>query len=283
MRALLAACLALALFAGPAAAEGTLDKLRTSGSLKLGYRIDAPPFSYRNNVGEAAGYSVALCRAVASALKDTLPLASLTIEYVAVTAENRFASVQDGSVDLLCGATTATLSRRKLVDFSIPTFIDGAGVLLLQNGPRSFTELEGRKVGVRSGTTTETALRNTVRELGITIETVPVDDHREGLARLLDGEIAGYFADRAILFYNTLALPEADAQRLFLSDRQFTYEPYALAMRRGDTEFRLAVDTALSRMYRTGVIADIFSAAFGSRARPSKDLQALYRIAPLPE
>jgi polar amino acid transport system substrate-binding protein/glutamate/aspartate transport system substrate-binding protein len=263
------------------AAAGTLDRIRDKGVLKIGFREDAEPFSYRNAIGEPAGYSVGLCRAVAASIKQMVKREKLSVEYVPVTAENRFQAVKDGRIDLLCGPTTATLSRREIVDFSLPTFVDGASVLLREDGPENFGDLDGRKVGVRAGTTTEEALRNTVEDLAIKVETVAVKDHKDGVARLLKGEIAAYFADRAILYF--LMRGSASRDKLFLSDQQFTYEPYALALPKGDTEFRLAVDRALSRIYRSGEISTIFTAAFGPGAEPTEELSALWRISTLPE
>ncbi|MGH6620712.1 MAG: amino acid ABC transporter substrate-binding protein, partial [Alphaproteobacteria bacterium] len=113
------------------------------------------------------------------------------------------------------------------------------------------------------------------------VETVAVKDHHDGVARLLKGELAAYFADRAILYF--LMRGSGAADKLFLSDQQFTYEPYALALQKGDTEFRLAVDRALSRIYRSGEIATVFTAAFGPGAEPTDELSALYRMSALPE
>jgi ABC-type amino acid transport substrate-binding protein len=276
-------CIATAalLLAVSGAAAGTLDRVRASGVLRIGYRVDAPPFSYKSTVGEPAGYTVALCRSVAAGIKAQLKLEALTLAYVPVSAEDRFKAVADGRVDLLCGATTATLSRRETVDFSLPVFVDGASVLLRADGPKTFGGLEGRKVGVRAGTTTEGALRNTVRQASIAIETIAVKDHTDGLAKLLNNEISAYFADRGILFF--LMAGSGAADRLFLSTETFTYEPYALALQKGDGDFRLAVDRALSRLYRSGEIATVFTSAFGANAEPTAELRALYRISALPE
>jgi polar amino acid transport system substrate-binding protein/glutamate/aspartate transport system substrate-binding protein len=275
---LIAAALAATTTGGLA---GTLDRVRDSGTLKIGYRDDAPPFSYKNSVGEPAGYTVALCRAVAAGIKDQLELEKLSLEYVPVSAEGRFDAVADGKIDLLCGATTATLSRREKVDFSISTFVDGASVLLRANGPKTFAGLEGRKVGVRAGTTTEQALQNTVEAAKIGIETIAVKDHNDGITKLLNNEIAAYFADRAILFY--LMAGSGAADKLYLSKEAFTYEPYALALQKADGDFRLAVDRTLSHLYRSGKVADVFKAAFGAKAEPTAELRALYRISALPE
>lgn len=268
------------LFAASAAAADTLERIRESGTLKLGYREDAPPYSYKSTIGEPSGYTVELCRAVAARLIAD-GLRDISVEYVPVTAEDRFDAVKTGRIDLLCSADTATLSRREVVDFSIPTFVDGAGVLLRADGPASFAELSGKKVGVTGGTTTEEALRNTVEKHGIAVETVVVTDHGDGIARLVSGELSAYFADRGILLY--LWARSSAPDQLRLADQQFSYEPYALALPHGDSAFRLAVDRALSRIYRSGEIGRVFSTAFGPKIKPTPELFALYRVSALPE
>lgn len=262
-------------------AAQTLDRVHDSGVLKIGYREDAAPYSYKNAIGEPAGYSITLCQAVATDIAAILGLAELAIDYVPVGAEDRFRAVQDGKIDLLCGATTATLARRGQVDFSLLTFVDGAGVLLRADGPEDFEGLAGQNVGVRGGTTTEDALRSALQRQNIAATVVPVDSHEDGLAKLEANEIAAYFADQAILIFLT-ARSETPG-KLKLSDRQFTVEPYALAMQRGDDDFRLAVDASLSRLYRSGEIERIFKNSFGANASQSELLRALYVLNALPE
>jgi polar amino acid transport system substrate-binding protein/glutamate/aspartate transport system substrate-binding protein len=257
-----------------------LARIKDSGVIKLGYREDAAPFSYRNDRGEPAGYSVGLCGAVVAALQQELNQPDLEAKFVPVGAEDRFTALQNGTIDLLCGATTATLSRRQLVDFSLPTFIDGASVLFLKDGPADFEGLAGHKVGVRGGTTTEEALRNSLKELAIDAQIVAVTDHKDGLRGLEAGELSAYFADQGILLF--LMLQSQSPQMLRLSGRFFTREPYALALPRGDSELRLLVDRTLSRLYRTGKVRDHFSKAFGP-VRPSKLLEALFVVSGLPE
>ncbi len=259
----------------------TLERIQESDKIRIGYRTDAPPFSYTNELGEPAGYSVQLCKLLALGVKLQLEMDQLEPEYVAVTAEDRFEQVAAGNIDVLCGATTQTLARRQLVDFSIPTFIDGASVLYRKDGPSNFEALAGEKIGVRTGTTTEEALRGTLEDLSIAADIVSVGDHNEGLRALEEGEIAAYFADQAILLF--LLGKSGAPDQLVLSERHFTVEPYALALQRGDSDFRLAVDTVLSRVYRRGKIAEVFSASFGGRAKPTEMIKALYLVSPLPE
>ncbi len=267
-------------FLGFDASAATIERVKQTGVFKIGYRQDAAPYSYKNALGEPAGYSVDLCRAVAANLKFTLGLEEIKIEYVPVTAENRFEAVKSSQVDILCGATTATLSRRELIDFSLGTFVDGASVLFLDEGPGSFAQLAGQKVGVRGGTTTQEGLENTLKGLSIDAQVVPVKDHGEGLSALEKGDIQAYFGDRAILVF--LAAQSGNQDNLRLSSEYFTYEPYALGLPRGDQEFRLLVDQTLSRLYRSGEIVKIYNNSFGAM-EPSDVIKVMYLINGLPE
>jgi ABC-type amino acid transport substrate-binding protein len=280
MLRLMLSALVIALGASPGLAA-TLDRLKETETLRIGFRTDAVPFSYRNDVGEAAGYSVELCRAVAADIRREFGLTRLALEYVPVETDDRFEAVQQGRIDLLCGATTVTLARRQMVDFSLFTFADGAGVALRADGPGRFEDLADQKVGVRAATTTEEALRNTMTRSSMILDVVTVDDHQDGLDRLLAGEIAAYFADRAILLF--LVARSDPPGKLRVAENYLTYESYALALPRGDDDFRLAVDRALSHIYRSGAIEEIFARSFTTKAKPSEIVRALYVINGLPE
>jgi len=271
--------MALGLF-GADASAATLDRIKENGVVRIAYRVDAAPYSYKSAIGEPSGYTVDLCRAVTASLKGQLGLQNLSIEYVPVTAENRFETIQNGRADMLCGATTATLSRRALIDFSLPVFVDGASVMFRATGPRNFEDLAGHKIGVRAGTTTEEALGITLEDLALNAQVVAVSDHDDGLRKLEANEISAYFADQAILIF---LLNKSEAPKeLRVSKRFFTYEPYAVGLALGDGAFRLAVDRALSRIYRAGAIKPIFTKNFGT-GTPSTMLKALYLISALPE
>jgi len=112
------------------ASAGALDRIRQEKTIRIAYREDAPPFSYKNSIGEPAGFIVDLCRAVAKKLTDQLQLSALSVTYVPVTSASRFDAIEHSKADLLCEPTSATLSRRELVDFSIPTYVDGASLMI---------------------------------------------------------------------------------------------------------------------------------------------------------
>ena len=281
LSAIFVALATTAIGAGDATAAGTLDRLRQDKTLRIAYRPDAPPFSFQTGSAEPQGFIVDICRAVAKSLTQQLQLPSLNIVYVPVTAEDRFDAIRDQKADLLCEATTATLTRRETVDFSLPTFVDGASLLIRTDGPQSLQAMAGRKIGVLDGTTTQEALNNSLKDENIAAEVVPAKTHEEGLGLLDAGTISAYFADRAIL--QSLIKESKDPSKLLLADNYLTVEPYALALPHGDEDFRLAVDRALSHIYREGQITAIFSQNFQQGTTPSGILKTLYLISGLPD
>ena len=88
-----------------------------------------------------------------------------------------------------------------------------------------------------------------LQSAGITSGVVPVKTHAEGLAMLDDGKISAYFGDRVILI--SLIKESKAPGKPMLAENYLSFEPYALALPRGDEEFRLAIDRALSHIYRS--------------------------------
>jgi polar amino acid transport system substrate-binding protein/glutamate/aspartate transport system substrate-binding protein len=273
--------LALSLLPSVAAAESVLDRIAKTGEIRLAYRDDAAPFSYvAEGSAEPQGYSVELCRQVAKAIREELKLDAIKVTYVLATPEERFQRITNGEADLLCEATTETLERREAVDFSIATFISGAGLMIAPGGPTSFEQLAGKKVGVLGGTTTEQHLKAFLGARKIDAETVTVKSHSEGFDTLERGDIQAYFGDRTILQY---MLPKrGQTSKLLLGDQFLSIEPYALAMPR-DPDFRLEVDRALSRLFRNGGGKKVFAKIFGKDAQPTGLQSSLFVISGLPE
>ena len=257
------------------AAAGTLDHVKQTGVFRIGYRADAKPYSYQDAQARPAGYIVDLCKAVAAALGP-----DVRVQYVLVHAGERFASVRDGKIDILCDPSTVTIARREIVDFSLPTFLDGAGILSRSNAPvQRFEDLAGKRVGVLIGTTTEHVLRNSLDELGVKATILPVRDHRHGMELVQDAKLDAYMADRGIL---AAMLREGGRPGFELSKRYFSYETYALALPRNDSPFRLLVDKTLAQLYRTGRIKALLAKTFGDA--PMDDmLNAMFVINSLPE
>jgi ABC-type amino acid transport substrate-binding protein len=262
--------------------DGTLARIKSTNTIRLGYRESSRPFSYTGEDGKPAGYSVALCTHVAAGVAQQLGLPDLKIEWVKVSVADRIQAVSSGSIDLECGSTTASLSRHEQVDFSLLTFLDGGSLLVTDaSGVQSIATLNGKRVAVIPGTTTEERLRETLRRRLIAVTTVPVADHAAGVAALDNGTADAYASDRSILI--GVGRTSKDPAKLSLVDDFFSYEPYGLMLRRGDAGFRLAVNRGLAGLYRSGDIAPIFEKWFGSMRTAGPLIGAMYIIESLPE
>lgn len=272
---------ACSLLTAGAVQAGTLDDIRKNGVLRGGFREDAPPFAYKGSGGKPSGFMVELCEAVASDIAQQLKMPGLKLEFVPVTTENRLDMIKQGKIDLLCDSLTETLDRRAVVDFSITTFVDGTSFAIRNDGPQDIQKLAGKKVGVVAGTLTEEELKKGLASVHVNAEIVPFTDFEVALTALEKGEISAYFAGGAVL--TALIKDNKHASRIMLANTYLSVEPFALALKRGESDFRLAVDGALSRIYRSGKIATIFSNVFGKNARPTPQLQTLYIIATLPQ
>lgn len=253
------------LAAAPAfAASPTLERIADSGVFRIGYVPDSPPLSFADASGRAAGYSIDLCRYIAAAVKESLGLDTLDLEFVPLNAmEERLEAVESGRIDIECGATTVTLSRRARVDFTLMTFITGVAILSRQATPiDSIDELGEKPIAVIRGTTTEAVLREFARVNEMRVKLSFVATHDEGVRLLDDGKVVGYASDRAMLI-GQIFRDAARADRYRMTKRALSFEPYAMMTLRGDTEFRLVADRALAAVYRGARIRRLYQTWFG--------------------
>lgn len=268
---------------GAAELTGTLQKIKNSGVIKLGYHAGAEPFSFVNPQGTPVGYSLDLCRRIAAATKEALGLRELKTEYVLVNYETRFDAVESGQVDLECGTATITLSRQERVDFSLMTFVTGGGLVSRADAPlRTVEEVAGKKVAVIKSATAEAALQDYLKQNLIDAEIVGVENGAEGIKRLLAGDVDAFANDQVTLMGQIIEtrrpMDFAMAQDLY------SYEPYGLMMRRNDADFRLVVNRALARLYRTGEFQPLFGKWFARVGiEPSPVLIAMYKLQAIPE
>jgi len=268
--------LLIALLALPAQAQ-TLDRIRKAGVIKLGYIDAAAPFSYAGAGGEPQGYSVELCRAVADGVAEELKMPQLKKRWVKLTPQNRIDAVRRGQADIECSTATWTLGRQKRVDFSLITFLDGATVMTrLGAGVSKLADLGGKRIAVIRGTTTENALREALKRAVVSAELVPIKNRDEGLQRLRAGEVDGLASDRTTLI--GIVAQRASGDAFSLLDEDFSIEQYALMLPRGDTDFRIAVNRTLARLYRSGDIRAVYDRWLGPLGPPSPLLTATYYI-----
>jgi len=270
-------------FAVSAAAQtGTLEKIRKEGAITMGYLDGSAPFSFRDASGQPQGYSVDLCRAIANGIRAQLKLASLETRWVPLTIQNRLEAVKSGRVDIECSTTTWTLGRQADVDFSLITFVDGGSILTrVESDAGRLSDFGGKRIAVITGTTTEKVLKETLQQRKIKAGLVTVRTRDEGLRLLDQGKVEGFASDRIVLIGVVLTSKTQGAFKLLEED--FSVEPYALALPRGDHEFRLAVNRVLARLYRGGEIQKIYEQWLGRLGPPSLLLSATYFIQGLAE
>ncbi len=295
--AFVAWALLLLVGAAGAARSDTLERIRSEGTIRLGYRADAQPFSYRDESGKPAGYAVVLCERVAQAVKADLGLEQLDVAFTPVETSQPFDPENPGRLDLLCGAVVS-LERRESFSFSIPIFPSGVSALLRADSPERLKKvlegeelpilpqlrvslghvLEKRVVSAQQNTMAERWLVERRDEIELNTEVVPVQSYDEGVQRVLKRESDVLFGDRAVLLNTAARSPEAG--ELVVLKRIYTHQPVAMGLARNEEDFRLVVDRALSRLYRSGQVEAIYTSFFG---RPDATTKTFFELTALPE
>lgn len=265
---------------GGAAQADVLDRIRETGTVRLAHRTDAAPFSSLDSGGQPVGYSVELCRRVVEAIAASMPGRPVAVQFVQVSAMDRFEAITSGRADLLCEATTVTLGRREQLDFSLLTFVSGAGMIIRRDSMTPQGARSLRTVGVLLGTTTEAATRRFAAAQSPALTVVPVESHDVAIGVLRSRQIDAYVADRDLLA-EMLASRGSPAD-ILISDEYLTVEPYALAMRRGEDRLRLIADRTIAALYRSGEILTVFR-RWMSVPEPSQAVRALYVMQSLAE
>jgi glutamate/aspartate transport system substrate-binding protein len=255
-------------------ADSRLKTILAKKVIRIAYRADARPFAFLNDAKEPLGYTIDLCKQVTTSIEQQFGLAELKVEWVPVTVETRFSAVASGKADMECGSSTVTLGRMKEVDFSDLVFVESTGVLVAAaSNIHSFAEMAGKKIAVVSGTTNERVVTELVRAQKLNMTLVAVKDRDEAVAALEAGKVHGFASDKLLLAGAQLKHPEA----LVMLPDDLSIEQYAIVLPRGDWAFRLAVNTGLAQVFRTGKTVDLFERwFFGSR--PGLLLEALYTL-----
>ncbi len=262
MRYRLLVILAIVLFASPLSAQelkGTLEQIKKTGQIRIGYRASEPPISFTGKDGNPAGYNIDIAKSIVGAVKKKIG-SDVKTDYVLVTAEGRFNALAENKIDILCDSTTKTLSRSEIVDFTQLTFVTGASLLTLRENDIRGSGYAGKKIGVMKGTTTADALKRLIQETGTKAEILLVESKKEGMDALLKKKIDAFSSDQVVLI--GLAL-EHESIDFIIDQNVFSFEPFAFAVRRNDADFRLVVDREISNLCRSKKIFDIYDKWLG--------------------
>jgi ABC-type amino acid transport substrate-binding protein len=263
MKRFLVMVLALALVvptAVPVSAETTLEKINRTGVLTIGTRTGSPPFAFVNKNNEWVGFSIDLVeQAVVPSLEKKLGK-KIKLEKKESTPPTRIPLLTANSVDLIAGTMTDTPQRRESVDFSLTFFLTGAQFLVKKGSPiRGIDTIAGKRVAAQQGSTNAKIIR----------EKVPAAQLREfpdqpaAFQALAQGQVDAYTNDGIQLYGLKAKAPKPDDWDIV--GTFYSEEPYGMAMRKGDTDFKAAVDAGLRNAFESGKYFELYEKWFGPK------------------
>jgi glutamate/aspartate transport system substrate-binding protein len=263
-------------------ADGRLKKIASTKSITIAYRADATPFSFVEADKQVVGFSIDLCRRVVNAIERQLNVPNLEVKWLPVTTATRFDVIAKGQADMECGSSTVTLARLKQVDFSNYIFVESTGLLTkTAAGLRSLSDMSGKRIAVISGTTNERAVATQLKTRQLTATVVPFKTRDEALAALDAGKVDAFASDKLLLV--GASLRSKDPKSLTILPEELSFEPYAIALPRNDSDFRLAVNAGLAQLYSSGEIVSIFGRWFSQFGEPGVITKAMYILGAIPE
>jgi glutamate/aspartate transport system substrate-binding protein len=245
----------------------TLAKIKQSGIINLGGRDSSFPFSYNAGTGDPVGFSAELCLKVVEAVKARLMLPTLKVQYHIVTPSNRIPLVQNGTVDLECSTTTNTLARQQQVEFAPTHFVAGVGAVVRKNsGITTFAQLEGKTVATVTGSTSIQLLRAYRKNEKAEFTELSAKDTADTFLLLSGGRAVAMILDDVQLA-GLIATSQTPGDYMILKER-LREEPYGFMYRKGDAAFKAVVDETLTRVMKSGEMADLYGKWFTKPVLP---------------
>ncbi|HMH16921.1 MAG TPA: amino acid ABC transporter substrate-binding protein [Burkholderiales bacterium] len=256
------AAFALATLAAPLAAqEGTLKKIKDSGSITIGHRDASIPFSYYDDKQQVVGYAVDLCLKIVDAVKSELKMPSLKVNYQLVTSANRIPLMANGTIDLECGSTTNNIARQEQVGFTITHFVTANRWIAKKSANiRSLTDLKGKTIVSTAGTTNIKQITeiNGAQNLGMNI--ISANGHPEAFQMVETGRAVAFVMDDILLY--SLAAQSRSPGDYAISSEALSVEPYGIMVRKDDAAFKKVVNAAMTNIYKSGQINAIYEKWF---------------------
>ncbi|HKC30295.1 MAG TPA: amino acid ABC transporter substrate-binding protein, partial [Burkholderiales bacterium] len=254
---------AIALLAGfeAAAQEGTLKKIRDSGSITIGHRDASIPFSYYDDKQQPVGYAIDLCMRIVDAVKSELKMPNLKVNYQLVTSANRIPLMANGTIDLECGSTTNNLERQKQVGFTITHFVTAnRWVAKRAANLKALPDLKGKTIVSTAGTTNIKQITeiNAQQNLGMNI--ISANGHPEAFQMVETGRAVAFVMDDILLY--SLAAQSRSPKDYAISEVALSVEPYGIMLRKDDAAFKKVVDAAMVSTYKSGAIDGIYDKWF---------------------
>lgn len=257
------------ILSGPATAESTLEKIDKSATLTIGTRRGSPPFAYINQKNEWVGFSIDLVeRAVVPAIQKKLNK-QVKLEKKESTPQTRIPLLTANAVDLIAETMTDTQARRDSVDFSLTFFVTGAQFLVKKGSPiKGIQSITNRRIAAQQGSTNAKIIRERVP----TAKLLEFPDQPAAFQALAQGQVQAYTNDGIQLAGLRAKAPKPDDWAVI--GEFFSYEPYGMAMRKNDSDFRQAVNVGLMDAISSGLYFEIYEKWFGPKGEVPYPLSA---------
>ena len=257
---LLASTVTPALAQAPAPAQGTLERINQSGTLTIGTRTGSPPFAYVNAKNEWVGFSIDLVEELVKPALEKKLGKTIKVEKKESTPPTRIPLLTSNAVDLIAGTMTDTRTRRDSVDFSITFFVTGAQFLVKKGSKiRGVKDIDGKRIAAQQGSTNA----RIIREKAPKAQLREFPDQPAAFQALLQGQVDAYTND-GIQLAGLKAKAANPAQWDIVGDF-FSYEPYGMAMRKNDADFRNVVNGGLMDGIESGKYFEIYDKWFGPK------------------
>ena len=236
--------------------SNTDAKIKSSNLITVGVRESSAPLSYAIGSSEYAGYHVELC---AKVLKRLYPNAKIT--YMTVTPQNRIPLLQNGTIDIECGSTSNTTSRKEQVDFAVTTYVTEARYAVKKSsGLNTTDDVVKKKIVTTVGTTPVQHLRKLEQAKGVKLDVVYAKDHSEAFL-LVESDRADAFAmDDNILAGNIAASTNPNAYKI-VGD-PLSVEAIGIMLRKDDPIFKAGVDSQVKSMMKSGELKTLYEKWF---------------------
>ena len=242
----------------------TLARIKSTHVVRLGYRESSPPFSFLDQANRPIGYSLELCEAIVEEIGVEVDDASLKIEYIKVTSDDRIAAVVQNKIDLECGSTTANAERGKQVAFSPLMFVAGTKLMVPKaSSVSSAIDLKGKTVVVTKGTTNEQAMHAVDSKLGLGLNVIAAADHEQSYQTLADGK-ADAFATDDILLYGLIARHKAQ-DKFRVTGEYLSYDPYGIMFRKGEPQLAAVVERSFRKLGSNRDLVPLYNKWFVAR------------------
>jgi len=260
--------LAICVSSAWAQAQGdTLQKIKETGTLTLGYRESSVPFSFLDAQQKPVGFSLDLCAAIADQIKRQLGMSALTIKQVAVNSSNRIPLVVNGTMDIECGGTANNLARQKQVSFSVATFAGQPRWLARADaGLKQPADLKGKTVVVTQGSNAVGFVRRINENDKLGLNVIQAKDHGESMLTLSSGRAAAFLEDDILLAGERANARDPAAYAFLEGGYEVGY--YGLMFKKDDAAFKALVDGVLTRMMKDGSFEQAYKKWFESPIPP---------------